>query len=389
MLFNKTTAPACSDENLDFVTALADFSLTHTELISFHAMLKVSEISQRASGLNAISQNMAVMTEEVSSSVEQINASMQQVTAGTQEGVNKINNLAALGAKTEVILKEMVGNVNALSAQVKDIDDISQNVSDIADQTNLLALNAAIEAARAGDSGRGFNVVAEEVRKLAGQTKDAVGNVKQISDQINQKTSTTNDNIIEVQETFRKYLQDSGEASELIRESTVQISECASGVDNITNAMQEQTAAADNLSNISEEIAKNTEFISELLKTESAYLSDLLSPCFKISQGTSDVTILAARLMDHSNFLRKMIAEAGSGAKVTNHHECAFGKWYDANIDKYNSIESFRAIAEPHERVHTAGEKLSQELSSENVHALMIASADILKAFIQFRAEFK
>ena len=373
------------DDKADFITALAAFSLTHTELISFQAMLKVQEITNKASELAATSQQMAAMTEEVSSSVQHINAAMEQVKAGAEEGVSRIQNLSQFGDRTENVIVEMVSNVEELGKQVQRIDDISQNVSYIADQTNLLALNAAIEAARAGEAGRGFNVVAEEVRKLAGQTKDAVSNVKQISEQMNVKSSTTNDNILNVKNTFEQYMEGSNSVGGIIRDSTVQIDECAGMIASISGATQEQTAIATNLSGVAEDLTKTSEYISGLLRNEADHLCAIVNPCLKLSGSESVINILAARLIDHANFLKKTVAEAGKKVRVATYRECSFGIWYEENRSKYGNIKAYADVDEPHRRVHEAAENLSRDCNSRNVEELMRASADILKAFINLQ----
>lgn len=121
---------------------------------------------------------------------------MQQVNTGARQSMSGLNELSQIGHRTDSLFKDIVTNIDQLRAQLKYIDNVIQNVSDIADQAKLSALNAAIETAGAGDAGRGFNVEAEEVRKLAGQKKEAVGNVKQICDQVRLKSNSTSINML-------------------------------------------------------------------------------------------------------------------------------------------------------------------------------------------------
>ncbi len=370
-------------DKADFTAALAYFALTHTELYSCLAVLKVKEISQQASEFTSISQNVAAMSEEISASVQQINASIQEVASTAEKGASKINELVELGESTGAVLSSMIENTEKLGEQVKNIDEISKNVSDIADQTNLLALNAAIEAARAGDAGRGFNVVAEEVRKLAAQTKQAVGNVKQISENMNMQSAQTVQNVHNVQGTFQHYLDSSNTVNELFRQSDAYIGECAGMVESIANATEEYNATAEQLSAMAEELSRTTEFISNLLERESGYLTQILGPRLGISGSGTTANILAARLIDHADFLKKAISEAGRGARVAGHHECAFGKWYDEHRQQYGHIQAFKDMDEPHQKVHEYGQKLAREFSSQNLENLMHASTGILKAFIK------
>ena len=375
-------------DRADFIAAVTRFSLTHTELITCLAMLKVQEISTTAAELTSSSQEMAAMTQEVSASVQQINASIQQITAGAQASVNKINDLALMGQKSQSILRDMTENAAELSSQIKHIDTITENVSNIADQTNLLALNAAIEAARAGDAGRGFNVVAEEVRKLAGQTKDAVSNVKHISDQMNLKSTVTVENVTSVDQNFHQYIENSNLIGKIIRESTNQVEECAATIENITDAMQQQSKIADNLARASEALTQNSKYISELFREESGYLNKIIEPSLISSNRDSIIATLSARLIDHANFLKKTVAEAGKGNSVTGHDECAFGKWYNANYEKFGHLQAFKDVNEPHQRVHLAAKELANSYTAQNVQDLMQASAGILKAFIDLYREF-
>jgi len=226
-------------------------------------------------------------------------------------------------------------------------------------------------------------VVAEEVRKLAAQTKQAVGNVKQISDNMNMQSAQTVKNALNVQDTFNHYLDTSSAVSKLIQESSTHIGDCAVMVENITSAMEENTATAEQLSGMAEELTQTTEFVGNLLNRESGYLSQIVNPCLGITHNNTTANILATKLVDHANFLQKTISEAGKGTKVANHHECAFGKWYDENKSKYGQLQVFQEMDVPHEKVHDYGQKLVKKCTSQNVEDLMHASTDILKAFIK------
>ncbi|KJS17440.1 MAG: chemotaxis protein [Peptococcaceae bacterium BRH_c4b] len=371
-----------SKARADFMAAIASFSLAHNELIAFSASLQVQEIAQKAADLAAMAEEMSATAEETSASTQQISAGMQMVKAGEQESCIKTNTFAELAKDAGLILNNMVGTVNQLVDQIEVIDRISKNVSEIADQTNLLSLNAAIEAARAGDHGRGFSVVAEEVRKLADQTKIAVKEVKSISDQMNSKAINTVEAVASVKQTFGQYIADTTIVSEIMHENMRLVEESANTVDNIAKATQQQALATENLAKVSEELLAGVDF-GDAIKAEAKNLSTVINPYIKLSESNLLLSILAARLNDHANFLRNLTENAGKGLKTNNHKECAFGKWYEKEYEKYKNIKEFVAIDEPHRRFHDAAEAISKTPSLVNIEKILKASVDILDSFLK------
>lgn len=136
-------------------------------------------------GMSVENQNkLQNIIEQFSSSFEEVNSSVQDITIGAE-------NLAHVGEKLSVMTNETKENV-------KKTDEIIQMIRQVADQTKLLGLNAAIEAARAGENGRGFSVVAEEIRRLSEQSNSSAKQVNVILSEINKAVNSISN---ETQET--------------------------------------------------------------------------------------------------------------------------------------------------------------------------------------------
>jgi methyl-accepting chemotaxis protein len=156
--------------------------------------------TQQSSGATeqaaAITQTTATI-DEVKASADQatqvatrVTESAEQVTRVAGDGVTAVHNATSGMADIRARVQAIAENILALSEQSQQIGEIISTVSDLADQSNLLALNAAIEASRAGEHGKGFTVVAQEIRTLAEQSKAATTQVRTILSDIQRATNT-------------------------------------------------------------------------------------------------------------------------------------------------------------------------------------------------------
>jgi methyl-accepting chemotaxis protein len=147
---------------------------------------RVNDIQTAISALGEISEHVA----------KQANTSMESTRNTTElarDGMKNVNNAARMIRELETSIKQSTSKTEALESHSQSITTVIEVIRGIADQTNLLALNAAIEAARAGEQGRGFAVVADEVRTLAQRTQVSTGEIAEIIEQLQSQSSSTLD----------------------------------------------------------------------------------------------------------------------------------------------------------------------------------------------------
>lgn len=194
----------------------------------------VSEVASNAQNLSKASQSLAEKSEQASSAAKD-----------AERAVNMIHEVAE-NSKQKAAFTASV--VNELSKNAQNIGEIVDVINSIAEQTNLLALNAAIEAARAGEAGRGFAVVADEIRKLAEQSKSATEKINQILGNIRQGADKASAVTKETVDAVEGVVVQSQAVKNALTRILRQIEEIAGMTDGLAASSQEESAAAQEMS---------------------------------------------------------------------------------------------------------------------------------------------
>ncbi len=287
------TLSAIADSDLSKTISqeyVGKFGLIKDSINNINKKLKVtiSDIKTSADnvliGARHISESSMLLAngaESQASSVEELNASINIVNEQTRENAqrtreaNEISKKSIESAKngSEVMLK-MLNSMEDIKGSSHDVSKIIKTIEDIAFQTNLLALNAAVEAARAGQAGKGFSVVAEEVRTLAGRSHQAAKETEELIGETINKINEGATLATTTSEALNTIVNDVGAISALIDEIDKATGEQADGISQITLGINQISDVVQSNSSTSEETAATAQELSSQSETLATMVSN-------------------------------------------------------------------------------------------------------------------
>ena len=224
---------------------------------------KSQESQSRALTVAAAADEMVSTTGDIAKNCESAAANSNESNQTTQEGVRKVQ-MTIEGIQNQVVKsKQDADNVQSLVDQAQKIGAIVQTIDDIASQTNLLALNAAIEAARAGEAGKGFAVVADEVRALASRTSSSTQEITKMVTQIQTNANTANESMQSSVKSMDELAAEASTIEELLNNITVQVSSVNAQITQIATAAEQQTTATLEISGNMQDITHASEALSK------------------------------------------------------------------------------------------------------------------------------
>jgi methyl-accepting chemotaxis protein len=261
-----------------------------------------SEISSAAAHMSGASEELAATAAEQTAAATETSATMEELARTSASIAENIEAVAAKTAETRDSLAQADEDITsssvrtlALAERVDEIGTILALINDIADQTNLLALNAAIEAARAGESGRGFSVVADEVRRLAERSKDSAANIGVIIAATQAETAAS----VLAMEKGSRQMTRGLELMEEVTEATDQVhlttQQQRLATDQVVETMQSVTETTRQSAVTTQQIAGSAAGLAELAAALQATANDAQGDAGAVATESAVVIPLAAR----------------------------------------------------------------------------------------------
>jgi methyl-accepting chemotaxis protein len=287
----RATAGTVADNAEQVARRVTDISSAVAEMTA-----SIQEMDQNLLNLATVVEQAVANTQEMSASIVQVAGNAERVRQEStntdkqvREGRNEVTQLSKGMSSISDTVADVVTEMQSLDQASRQIGEILGLIEEIADQTNLLALNAAIEAARAGEHGRGFAVVADEVRKLAENSASSTKQIGQLVADIQRRTTAVLERTARANNLVQNNALSARTVTEMIETISQRVSEMAQLVSEISIATTEQARASEELAKASEQMGAMTHEAAATMREQAITSNQILESVSEIESRTGQV----------------------------------------------------------------------------------------------------
>lgn len=313
----------------------------------------IQVVEDHSQQISQATSDLSVTGEQVSNHIVTVNSTMEQTAQAASHSEYKLREGAERIAALAKAVNSAAEQLERLKQSADDIETITDVIKGVSEQTNLLALNAAIEAARAGEQGRGFAVVADEVRTLAGKSAQASQQIADMLNEVRSNTLRTRDDMAQVTEQSQLLEEELGDVTKTFLKITQDVQEASA-------SMEEIKQSSLGFQSTSLQINSSIDDISTSLATLSQRSEELSHQAGGLSQGAESV-FLTLDGIPHDSFFKDTLAE---GRQAADQIGKLFESWIDQGKITSNALfdQTYKPIANTNPtKYSTAYDKLTDQ----------------------------